>query len=116
MRNKKLTDAEFLKLIVDKELEIVGAPIRYDDITEDYKLPDSERKLDNWFQDYSFKTPEQYFEWKTFVYDQFKNWSHVRYSKKWMDEWFSWNTLQYGLSFDFDYSELKEFKNNNNKK
>lgn len=34
MYKKKITTDEFIKLIVDKELEIVGAPIRYNDLIE----------------------------------------------------------------------------------
>lgn len=95
---KKLTDEEFVKLIVDKELEIVNAPIRYDD------LINNKEKYPHWYQDYSFNM-EQYKEWKQFYYDHFYDWKPKRIKD--IDRYFSWFALQYGLKYDFDYKELE---------
>ena len=115
---KKLTDIEFIELIINKELEIADAPIRFKDIVEDHKKPDGERKLDDWFSDYSFKTPEEYYQWKEFFLEHFYDWKPLRYLKKYVEEQFSWISLQYGLKFDFEYEELDEYlkQQNNNKK
>jgi hypothetical protein len=105
---KKLTDTEFVKMIVDKELEIVGAPIRYND------LINNKDKYPHWFQDYFFNV-EQYIEWKQFFYDHFYDWKPKRIKD--IDKHFSWFALQYGLKYDFSYEELElanhNFKNNN---
>ena len=71
MYKKKITTDEFIKLIVDKELELVGAPIRYDD------LIGNEEKYPHWYQDYSFKLDE-YLEWKKFYFDHFYDWKPKR--------------------------------------
>lgn len=114
-RERKLTDDEFLKLIINKELEIAGADITYDDIVEDGKLPNEERKLSNWHDMYSFDTIDQYIEWKNFVLDHFNKWKSGRLSKRYMEEWFSWNSLCYGLRYNFDYQELINLNNKQKK-
>ena len=116
---KKLTDTEFIELVINKELEIADAPIRFKDIVEDHKKADGERKLDDWFSDYSFKTPEEYYQWKEFFFEHFYDWKPLRYSKKYVEEEFSWFSLQFALKFGFTHEELDNYlKNNkiNNKK
>lgn len=94
---KKLSNTEFVKMIVDKELEIVGAPIRYDD------LINNQDKYPHWYQDYSFNV-DQYIEWKQFFYDHFYDWKPKRIKN--IDEYFSWYSLQYGLKYNFSHEEL----------
>lgn len=99
---KKLTDQEFVKLMVDKELEIVGTDIRYNDLIAEPE------KYKNWFQDYAFDTVEQYGKWKQFYWQHF----YDKYPKRVKDiaKYFSWFTLQYGLKYNFSWEELNEYE------
>ena len=102
MYKKKITTDEFIKLIVDKELELVGAPIRYDD------LIGNQEKYPTWYQDYSFKL-DQYLEWKKFYFDHFYDWKPKRVKD--IQRYFSWHSLQYGLKYDFPYEVLQQYDN-----
>lgn len=102
MYKKKITTDEFIKLIVDKELEIVGAPIRYDD------LIGNEKQYPNWYQVYSFKL-DQFLEWKKFYFDHFYDWKPKRVKD--IKRYFSWHSLQYGLKYDFPYEVLQQYDN-----
>ena len=100
MKVKKLTTDEFIKLIIDKELEIVGAPIRYND------LIGNQEKYPHWYQDYSFHI-DQYIEWKKFYYDHFYDWKPKRVKN--IDKYFSCHAMQYGLRYNFDYEILQKY-------
>lgn len=100
---KKLTDIEFVKLIVDKELEIVNAPVRYNDL-----IADKEGIYKHWYQDFAFDDIKQYIEWKEFYYDHFYDWKPKRIKD--IDRHFSWFALQYGLKYNFSYDELREYE------
>jgi len=99
-RVKKLTDEEFVELIINKELEIAGADIRYKDIVA---LPKEEQEQLKWYDKYSFKTVDEYLEWRNFFYEQFYNWQPKSVSKSVMKKEFAWFGLQWGLHYDFDY-------------
>lgn len=104
---KKLTSEEFVKTIIDKELEIVDADIRYDDII---KLPKEEQEKLKWWSKYSFKTFEQFEEWKEFFYEKFYDWQPKSISKEMMKKEFSWINLMWGLKYDFPYEIIEFFK------
>lgn len=97
---KKLTDTEFLKLIIDKELEIAGADFRFDDIIA---MPDEERRAFKWFQIYGFNTYQEYMEWKNFFFEKFYDWQPKYITKKQAEREFSWINLQYGLTWKYPY-------------
>jgi len=97
---KKLTDAEFVELIINKELEIAGADIRYNDIIA---LPNEEQQKLEWWTKYTFKTVEEFLEWRNYFYEQFYNWQPKRVKKSEMIREFQWFNLQWGLKYDFDY-------------
>ena len=103
MNKKKLTDEEFVELVINKELEIAGADIRYKDIIA---LPKEKQEELRFFEKYAFKTPEQYIEWRDFFYEQFYNWQPKRISKNRMKQEFGWFNLTWGLTCDFDTSLL----------
>ena len=52
MKVKKLTDKEFLELVIDKELEIAGADVRFKDLDAMTKEQQEEYKF---FSRFSFK-------------------------------------------------------------
>lgn len=92
-----MTDTEFTEIMVDKELELVNAPVRYRDlIAEPEKYP-------RWFDEYAL-TLDQYKEWKQYFYDHFYDWKPKR--EKDIKGWFSMFALQYGLRYNFDYKEI----------
>jgi hypothetical protein len=98
---KKLTNSEFIELIVDKELEIANAPVRYKDLIGARK-----DEFQHWYQDFCFDTVEQFLEWKQFFYDHFYDWQPKRVKN--IDEQFSWINLQYGLKYNFPIEQLNE--------
>lgn len=102
-RIKKLTDEEFVELMVNKAFEIIKEDITYSDLICD------KEKYKNWFSDYSFNIP-QYLEWKKFFFDNFYKWKPKRIKP--IDSWFSAFSMQYGLKYDFSYKELEQFEQN----
>lgn len=107
-KNKKISQEEFIKLVINKELEIANANITYDDIINDAKKPLEEQTLKHWYTDNSFKTVEQYLEWKQFFFNHFSDWQPKRNSTKTkIAKEFSWFNLLYGLKYDFDYNLIK---------
>lgn len=102
---KKISTTEFVKLMVDKELEIAGALIRYDDLIA------NKDDFPHWYQDWCFDRVEQYLEWKQFYYDHF--YDHYPKRVKDISNYFSWFALQYGLRYNFDYKELEKYEHRN---
>lgn len=100
---KKLTDEEFVKLMIDKAFEIIGEDITHDDLVHDRE------KYKNWFTDYSFNL-SQYIEWKKFFFDNFHKWRPKRIKPT--NALFSLFAMQYGLKYDFSYDELQQFEQN----
>ena len=110
---KKLTDNEFVELIIDKELEIAGADMRYADII---KLTKDEQQKMQWWTKYTFKTLEQFLEWRQFFYDNFYDWQPKSVKKSTMEREFQWWNLQWGLKYDFDYEEIAKHDEQQKKK
>lgn len=104
MYKKKLTDKEFVELIVNKELEIANADIRYKDIIS--LSADEQEKLEFWSK-YTFKTVEQFIEWKNFFFEHVYDWLPKRTSKSIIENEFGWFNLNWGLSCDFPYEQIK---------
>lgn len=105
-RAKKLTDIEFLELVINKELEIANAPVRFKDIMA---MPDKDRREWKWFQEYTFDTLEQFLEWRQFFFDHFYDWQPKRESPRRALEIFRWYNLQWGLKYNFDYTKIAEY-------
>jgi len=93
---KKLTDDEFIKLMIDKECEIVNAPFMYDDlITKRYN------NWQTWFNDYAFTSAEQYAEWKQFFIDNISKWKQGKITKHYKETMFNDFSLEFGFSEKF---------------
>lgn len=110
---KKLTDNEFVELVINKELEIAGADMRYADIV---KLTKDEQQKMQWWTKYTFKTLEQFLEWRQFFYDHFYDWQPKSVKKSVMEREFQWWNLQWGLKYDFDYEEIAKHDEQQKKK
>ena len=108
MKVKKLTDKEFLELVIDKELEIAGADIRFKDLDAMTKEQQEEYEF---FSRFSFNTLEEFLEWRQFFYDHFYDWQPKRVNKKAMEREFAWFNLQWGLKLDFPYEQIREHDN-----
>lgn len=91
---KKLTDEEFIELIINKELEIVNADIRYKDIKKTSK---EEQETFCFWEKYSFDTKEDYLEWKDFFFANVYNWLPRSTTKHQIEEEFAWFDLSWGL-------------------
>ena len=94
MYKKKLTDKEFAKMMVNKQLEIAGVTE-----TDFDKIIESKDK--DWFDRYALISRDQYEEFEKFYYDHFYDWQPKSVSKERMEKEFSWWMLQYGLRYDF---------------
>ena len=94
MRKERISEEEFTRRVIDKELEMAGAPIRFDDIAKENK-----EKHPTWFSDYQFESEEQYNEWKSYWLEQaklIKGKSHA--TSSYFEHAFGWFSLNYGLS------------------
>ena len=109
---KKISADQFLEDIINKELSIIGVQLTFKDILADHQLPKDEQKYHSWYQDFTFKTPEQFLEWKNYVLEHFFDWQ-PKYlcSKRRLNEEFSWINLEYGLALDFPYEEIAKIEN-----
>ena len=105
---KKLTDKKFLELVIDKELEIAGADVRFKDLEAMTKEQQEEYKF---FNRFSFNTSEEFLEWRQFFYDHFYDWQPKYVNKKTMEREFAWFNLQWGLKSDFPYEQIIEYDN-----
>ena len=94
MYKKKISQDEFIKRVVNKELEIVNAPIRYDDIIN------NQDKYKFWFNNYKFKSDKQFDEFKKYFYKQFYEWQPLYISKQEAKYTFSWFNFMWGLVID----------------
>ena len=108
MKVKKLTDKEFLELVIDKELEIAGADVRFKDLKSMTKEQEEEYKF---FNRFSFNNLEEFLEWRQFFYDHFYEWQPKSVNKKEMEREFSWFNLQWGLKLNFPYEQIIEHDN-----
>ena len=108
MKTKKLTDKEFVELIIDKELEIAGADVRFKDLKSMTKEQEEEYKF---FNRFSFNNLEEFLEWRQFFYDHFYEWQPKSVNKKEMEREFSWFNLQWGLKLNFPYNQIIEHDN-----
>lgn len=106
MYTKKLTDDEFLEMIIDKELEIAQADIRYKDIMA---MPEKERREFRFYDKYSFKTLEQFIEWQNFFFDHFYDWKPKRVKERRKKDYFNYLNLDLGLRYDFPLEELYDY-------
>ena len=109
MYKKKLTDAQFVELVIDKELEIAGADVRYKDIAA---MPIEEQKHFDFYDKYTFKTLEQFLEWRQFFYDHFYDWQPKHVSKERMRKEFAWWNLDWGLICEFPTEQIAEHDKN----
>jgi hypothetical protein len=101
---KKISDAQFLLDIIQKELDIVEAGVHFENIGE---LNAWGKEHPTWYKDYEFKTLEQFYEWREYFYEHFYDWQPKRTKKSAMKEYFRWYNLQYGLKYGFDYRLIK---------
>ena len=99
MYKKKITEEEFLEMLINKELEIAEAPIRYKDIKA---MPKEEQREFEFFTRYTFKTKEQYEEWEKFFYDHVYDWLPKSVSKGRIKNEFGWINLNWGLKQDYN--------------
>ncbi len=97
---KKLSRDEWFKMLIDNQFRIAGYDMTYNDLLQ---LPEEMQKT--WFQDYCFKTIEQYKEWKQFFIEHYCD-HYKRCNKHVKEKAFSWFNLQYGLAYDFDINLL----------
>lgn len=90
-RSKKMSvyTREFILMLLDKQLERYG--VTWEECEEIYK----KTNVPSYYQ-YSFKTPEEFEEWKAFCIEQMKN-SKERITKKRAEGAFAMFNASYGL-------------------
>ena len=99
MKKLSYNDPEFVRRIMQKQLDIHGA--KYEDIIAlpEGKMPNGK----HWYQHYVFETREQYEEWKEFCIRELRN-TRERLSRRDANKMFAWIDLQYGLKHQFIFT------------
>lgn len=98
-----MTAEEFIIAIVDKELKLVNADISACDVLY------NNTQYPRWFNTYSFKTVEQFVEWRSYCYQLMRQYK-PRYSKRQRYDLFNWINLEYGLKYDFDFKLIPKYE------
>lgn len=91
--NKKLTEEEALRLIINYQLKPYGVDIDY------VKLHPTINEFE-WFYHYTFKTKQQYNRWKFFSYEMLKR-CMPHLPKKEIAKEFSMIDLMWGLRHEY---------------
>lgn len=94
MKTKKISynSLEFIKKVIQKELDIHGAKFEDIQALPEGMFPDGTF----WFHFYTFDNQEQYEEWKKFCIDELRKTREIS-SKKSAEKVFSFLDLTYGL-------------------
>ena len=110
---KKLTDEEFIRNIINKQLE--PYKLTYDDLKNLPHKPNNSDKDDktvyyeDWFQKCEFKSFDEFISWKKYYYEQYKLWQPKR---KWrrhdVERCFDWHNLSFGLKYGYDFDEHRK--------
>ena len=100
---KKISNKQFLLDCINKEHEIAGSKLHWDNFDDLEKYVNTH---DFWYNDYSFTTAEQYKEMKEYFLEHFYDWKPKRYSIEDAKKEFSWFMFMYGLRYDFDSTQL----------
>lgn len=101
MKRLSYHNAEFLKNLVQKELDLHNAKFEDVQALPEGRMPNGE----HWFHYYTFETKEQFEDWKQFCITELRN-SRERLSKKRAEEVFRLIDLQWGLKHQFEHINL----------
>lgn len=92
MRKLSYNSIDFIRKVIQKELDLHGAEFDYIMSLKDGRLPNGKF----WYQHYVFDTEEQFEEWKQFCLKELRN-TRERLSRRNAEKVFTWINLQYGL-------------------
>lgn len=98
MKKLSYNSDDFLRRVIQKQLDLHGVDFDYIMSLSDGKLPNGKY----WYQHYVFETREQYEEWKEFCIRELRN-TRERLSKRNANKIFNWIDLQYGLKHQFTW-------------
>jgi len=70
---------------------------------------------DDWLRKYKFNTVEEYIKYKKYYFKLYPKTKAWKVNKHEIEQSFSWFDMQYGLMYDFDYNEIREYEKNNKK-
>lgn len=112
-REKKITAEEYIYDVICKEFDIVESGLEFKDFHE---LREYCNNTEEWYQKFSFKTPEKFIEWKNYCLEHFYDWQPKRISKHQAQQEFGWLNLSFGFSTDFTLDELDKYEKNLKKK
>lgn len=101
MYKKKISDEQFVLDCINKEFEIIGSTLHWDTFEELCEWSKEEQNQ-HWYRDNSFTSREQYEQWRDYFLEHFYDWQPKRVSKDRAEREFSWFTLQYGFTYDFE--------------
>jgi len=93
---KKLSDTEFLELMINKEFELINSDMTYQKLITE--------KDSDWYNKYSLDY-EQYLEWKEYFMKLYPKWRGKK-SKSQMSHDFSWFALRYAFKYNFDLYKI----------
>jgi hypothetical protein len=100
---KKISGPQFAFDCIQKELDIVGSGLTFATYDE---MVEWQKEHRNWFQEYEFKTLEQFLEWRNYFAEHFYDWKPKRITRREMRDCFNYFNLQYGLKYGFDYNDI----------
>ena len=95
----RISGTELSLLLVDKELEPYGVTAQ-----QMIDLPDGKANGENWYQYYTFNTPEEFNIWKEFCLDILSNNVTPKLPKKLVESNFAMLDLMWGLKRNYDES------------
>lgn len=96
---KKINTDQFILDCINKQYEIIHSDIHFNTFDD---LLDYAQNHPKWFNESEYKTPEQFKKWKDYFFEHFYDWKPKRYSKRIVENEFSWFNLQYGLKSGYD--------------
>lgn len=95
---KKISSTQFLLDCINKEYEIVDAPLRFNTYEELLKYTEDHKA---WYTEFSFTSDDQYNAWKSYFYDHYYDWRPKKVSKTCMKHDFGVFDLYYGFKQDY---------------
>ena len=116
---KKISAKKFSLDVVDFMLKKYN--ITHEDIANLPHRPENRDEWDdsipyqeNWFQFYTFDTPEEYMEYMEYFYEHYKDYApQWKWKKRYVEGLFAGFDLMYGLKTDYDFDLHMQVKKDN---
>lgn len=106
---KKITGEQFIEDIINFELKPYG--VNYDYVNSEYNTDVNDGVHENWYNKYVFHNYSEFFEWKKYFFEHYKDWRPMRdWRRTVVEREFNFCNFMWGLSYDFDWKTLEDCK------